>query len=35
MYSMHDRIRAVELYIRLDKRVEATIRQWVIRLRMR
>ena len=27
MYSYNDRIRAVELYIKLDKRVRATIRQ--------
>lgn len=27
MYSHADRIRAVELYIKLDKRVKATIRQ--------
>ncbi|CAJ0808758.1 hypothetical protein LMG19083_04767 [Ralstonia psammae] len=28
MYSYEDRIRAVELYIKLGKRVRATIRQW-------
>ncbi|MBB3571610.1 transposase-like protein [Rhizobium sp. BK491] len=27
MYSHADRVRAVELYIKLDKRVKATIRQ--------
>ena len=27
MYSYEDKIRAVELYIKLDKRVKATIRQ--------
>ncbi|SFD29717.1 hypothetical protein SAMN04488059_1577, partial [Devosia psychrophila] len=27
MYSYEDRVRAVELYIRLGKRVKATIRQ--------
>ena len=27
MYSYEDRIRAVELYIKLGKRVKATIRQ--------
>lgn len=27
MYSYNDRVRAVELYIKLDKRVRATIRK--------
>ncbi len=35
MYSYEDRIRAVELYIKLGKRVGATLRQWVTRQRMR
>jgi hypothetical protein len=34
MYSYADRLRAVELYIRLGKRLKATILSWVIQQRM-
>ena len=35
MYSYEDKIRAVELYVKLGKRMKATIGTWVFRPRTR